>query len=233
MQKIVLSNRSQSYLKLKKHHEAESDADAALGFDSDHLKSLQRRGTARYYLGKLRLSTKDFNLAQSIQFTPLIAEYQKKVQEKLEKLRVEMVEKMKRKGKALTSDEDQQSLALIKVTVQEINAPVSTYHPVSETAAKQPRKEDQQHKSALKHSHDTIPTSEDNKDKKKKKKKKAKGIDAFLENDDEAQAFATQEVPEEEEAKQEGKKKKSVIFNLDKNTTKEFDKTKKIVEVEE
>ena len=98
---------------------------------------------------------------------------------------------MKRKGKALTSDEDQQSLALIKVTVQEINAPVSTYHPISETAAKQHRKEDQQHKSALKHSHDTIPTSEDIKDKKKKKKKKTKGIDAFLENDDEAQAFAT------------------------------------------
>lgn len=40
MQKVVLSNRSQAYLKLKKYAEAESDADAALGFDSDHVKSL-------------------------------------------------------------------------------------------------------------------------------------------------------------------------------------------------
>jgi tetratricopeptide (TPR) repeat protein len=66
MQKLVLSNRAQVYLKLKKYSEAESDADAALGFDSEHVKSLQRRGTARYYLGKLRLSMRDFAAAQAI-----------------------------------------------------------------------------------------------------------------------------------------------------------------------
>jgi regulator of sirC expression with transglutaminase-like and TPR domain len=63
MQKLVLSNRSQAYLKMKKYAEAESDADAALGFDSEHVKSLQRRGTARYYLGKLRVAMKDFTAA--------------------------------------------------------------------------------------------------------------------------------------------------------------------------
>jgi tetratricopeptide (TPR) repeat protein len=40
MQKVVLSNRAQAYLKVKKYTEAESDADAALGFESDHVKSL-------------------------------------------------------------------------------------------------------------------------------------------------------------------------------------------------
>jgi tetratricopeptide (TPR) repeat protein len=66
MQKIVLSNRSQSYLKLKRYQEAENDASDALILDSEHLKSLQRRGTARYYLGKLRQSAKDFHQAQLI-----------------------------------------------------------------------------------------------------------------------------------------------------------------------
>jgi tetratricopeptide (TPR) repeat protein len=101
MQKIVLSNRSQSYLKLKKYQEAESDADAALGFDSEHIKSIQRRGTARYYLGKYRLSLKDFFHAQSLQPTQQISEYQKKVIEKMDKIRTEMLEKMKRKGHML------------------------------------------------------------------------------------------------------------------------------------
>jgi tetratricopeptide (TPR) repeat protein len=40
MQKIVLSNRAQSYLKLKKYADAEYDAECALAIDPAHLKSL-------------------------------------------------------------------------------------------------------------------------------------------------------------------------------------------------
>jgi hypothetical protein len=40
MKKIVLSNRSQSYLKLRRYQEAENDADEALIIDPDHIKSL-------------------------------------------------------------------------------------------------------------------------------------------------------------------------------------------------
>jgi tetratricopeptide (TPR) repeat protein len=123
MQKIVLSNRAQSYLKLKRYQEAEADADAALSLDPEHIKSLQRRGTARYYLGKLRGASKDFDKAQQLQFSQQIAEYQKKVAEKLEKLKFEMIEKMKRRGQSLLSDETSASIELVKVTVTELNPP--------------------------------------------------------------------------------------------------------------
>lgn len=210
MQKVVLSNRSQSYLKLKKYQEAESDADAALGFEAEHLKSLQRRGTARYYLGKYRLSLKDFSLAQSLQFTQQIAEYQKKVLEKMDKIRTEMLEKMKRKGHMLLNqqndlendddDEDgiptpKPDLELIRVTVQELNPPAPSVQQQAagsalaqkdkkEQAAPEPPK--QPKASALKQS-PAIETVDGGP--KKKKKKKAKGIGAFLEDDEEAKAF--------------------------------------------
>ena len=54
LKKIVLSNRAQSYLNNKKYNEAENDANSALFFDQNHVKSLQRRGVARFYLGKLK-----------------------------------------------------------------------------------------------------------------------------------------------------------------------------------
>lgn len=100
MKKIVLSNRSQSYLKLRRYQEAENDADQALMIDSEHIKSLQRRGTARFYLGKYRQSVRDFQKAQSITPSPQIADYQKKALEKMEKLKFELIEKMKRRGTA-------------------------------------------------------------------------------------------------------------------------------------
>ena len=124
MKKIVLSNRSQSYLKLKRYLEAEQDADQALQLDPEHLKSLQRRGTARYYLGKYRLSARDFSKAQDITPSAQIGEYQKKVDEKMEKLKFEMLEKMKRRGDQLL--ESEQPIELVKVTVTEINPPAPT-----------------------------------------------------------------------------------------------------------
>lgn len=203
--------------------------------DPEHLKSLQRRGTARFYLGKYRQSGKDFQKAQSITPSAQIAEYQKKVAEKMEKLKFELLEKMKRRGTA--SENDSQS-DLIKVTVQEINPPAPTPQiPVqgkpSQAEAKKPAEHNKETegKSILKVSS----SEESSKKKDKKKKKKTKGIDAFMENDEEAKAFA-EEVKTmtttggEEKPK---KAKKSVNFNLDQNQVKEFDKTKKITEVPE
>jgi hypothetical protein len=54
MKKLVLSNRSQAYLKLKVHQKAYDDAHAALQIDYQHVKSLGRRGTAAYYLKKFK-----------------------------------------------------------------------------------------------------------------------------------------------------------------------------------
>lgn len=62
----------------------------------------------------------------------------------------------------------------------------------------------------------------------KEEKKKNKGIDAFLENKEEAKLFAEQPA---EEIKTKEKKKKSVGFNLEQNQVLEFDKTKKITEI--
>ncbi len=55
----VFSNRAQCYLNLKKYGLAETDASKALFLDSTHLKSLNRRAQACFYLGKLAESKED------------------------------------------------------------------------------------------------------------------------------------------------------------------------------
>ena len=77
-----------------------------------------------------------------------------------------MIEKMKRKGAVLLEEEETQ---LVKVIVQEINAPAGTQ--------KLPEPE------KVKAESDEV------KEKKRKKKRKNKGIDAFLEDPSEAKAF--------------------------------------------
>jgi hypothetical protein len=96
-------------------------------------------------------------------------------------------------------------MELVKVTVQEINAPPSATPIVPAKQEEPVVKKD-----------------------KKKKKKKNKGIDAFLEDQEEAKLFAEQPL---EEVKTKEKKKKSVGFNLEQNQVLEFDKTKKITEI--
>jgi hypothetical protein len=79
-----------------------------------------------------------------------------------------------------------------------------------------------------------VSADEPSKKKDKKKKKKTKGIDAFMENDEEAKAFAAEEVKPDPVVEEKPKKaKKSVNFNLDQNEVREFDKTKKIAEVDQ
>ena len=73
---------------------------------------------------------------------------------------------MKRKGTVLLEEEESQ---LVKVIVQEINAPAGTQK------APEPEKAKVE--------------SDEIKDKKKKKKRKNKGIDAFLEDPSEAKAY--------------------------------------------
>ena len=84
MKKIVLSNRAQSYLKLKAHAKAFDDANRAVLIDPNHVKSIGRRGTAAYYLGRIKQAKIDFISAlkldpQNIGFL----EYIKKTDERL------------------------------------------------------------------------------------------------------------------------------------------------------
>lgn len=60
MKKIVFSNRAQAYIKLKAYQKAWDDAQAACEIDEHHVKSVGRRGTASYYLGKYRAAKLDF-----------------------------------------------------------------------------------------------------------------------------------------------------------------------------
>ena len=151
----------------------------------------------------------------------------------MEKLKFELLEKMKRRGTALENDGQSD---LIKVTVQEINPPAPNPQVPVQGKQAQPEakkaveKSETEAKSILKVSSDDKEPSSKKKD--KKKKKKTKGIDAFMENDEEAKAFA-EEVKTAPVVEEKPKKaKKSVNFNLDQNQVKEFDKTKKIAEVE-
>jgi len=66
---IVLSNKAQCYIKLKKYSKAYDQADLAIKFDPNHLKSIQRRGTAAYYTQKYRQARKDFMHSLTLEFS--------------------------------------------------------------------------------------------------------------------------------------------------------------------
>eukprot|EP00903_Cladosiphon_okamuranus_P005495 g5477.t2 len=63
---LAFSNRAMSYLKLKEFGKAEADCDSALRLDPRHVKSLQRRATARNALGKHRAALADLQTAAEI-----------------------------------------------------------------------------------------------------------------------------------------------------------------------
>jgi len=95
-----------------------------------------------------------------------------------------MIEKMKRRGQSLLNDSSSASIELVKVTVSELNAPAPL--PGQSNQPPQPSSTSTKKESTEK------PSAGDVVDKKKKKKnkKKSKGIDAFMEDDEEAKAFA-------------------------------------------
>ena len=69
----------------------------ALSFDANHLKSIQRRGTAAYYTQRLRVARKDFMHSLQIEYSDTIKDYLLKVNQGIEKIKVEAYEKLKRK----------------------------------------------------------------------------------------------------------------------------------------
>ena len=98
MKKLVLSNRSQAYLKLKAHAKAYDDANRAVLIDPSHVKSIGRRGTAAYYLGKIKQAKIDFITA--LQLDPQnigFLEYIQKTDQRLQKLKSEAMEKIERR----------------------------------------------------------------------------------------------------------------------------------------
>ena len=98
MKKLVLSNRAQSYLKLKAHQKAYDDANRACKLDPEHVKSIGRRGTANYYLGNIKQAKRDFVRALKLEpANKQFFEYLKKTEEKLLKIKQEAYEKMERR----------------------------------------------------------------------------------------------------------------------------------------
>ena len=95
MRKLTLSNRAQAYLKLRAYGKAYDDSNQACMLDPAHVKSLGRRGTAAYYLGKIKEAMRDF--VEIITLEPKnvqFLEYLKKCEERLQKIRDEAYEKM-------------------------------------------------------------------------------------------------------------------------------------------
>lgn len=93
---VVLSNRAQCHIKMKKYELAFQDANAALKFDPNHLKSIQRRGTAAYYTGRLRQAKKDFIHSLKIEPSKLFTEYLDFVEKKILKSKTEALDKLRR-----------------------------------------------------------------------------------------------------------------------------------------
>ena len=63
---LAFSNRAMAYLKQKEFHNAENDCTVALSIDEKHVKTLQRRATARHALGKHRAAFVDASSALTL-----------------------------------------------------------------------------------------------------------------------------------------------------------------------
>mgnify|MGYP006098574417 CR=1 FL=1 len=94
---IVYSNRAQCQLKQKKYELAFQDADMALSIDANHLKSIQRRGTAAYYTQRLRQARKDFMHSLSIEYSDVTKDYLVKVNQGIQKVKLEAYDKLRKK----------------------------------------------------------------------------------------------------------------------------------------
>ena len=172
--KLVLSNRAQSYLKLKAYHKAFADADAALQLDPVHVKSLGRRGTACYYLDKFRQAKRDFVVALGLDpNNKQFREYLKKTDERLNKIRGEAYERMVRRATFTDLTE--------LMTERDADLPLTELH-----------LDEKVNKEMVQKKVEVIQRQEENKtqvvskktNKKHKKKTKRKAMDDFFEGDD-------------------------------------------------
>ena len=82
---------------MKNYEKAFQDADQALKSDQNHLKSIQRRGTAAYYTQRMRQARKDFIHSLSIDYNSQFEDYLRKANTEIDKVKVEAYEKLKRK----------------------------------------------------------------------------------------------------------------------------------------
>lgn len=204
---VVYSNRAQCQIKLKKYECAFQDASLALSHDPNHMKSINRHGTAAYYTNRLRIARKDFNHSLSIEFSTQIAEYLIKVNKGIEKVKFEAYEKLKRQvlyssgvdfTKGESQDEARKHGAMlfkdqaVKIKVKEMNLDekILQEQAKKEEAVKKQQEEaaKKQEETKAKKSLDPEPTEAAQPDKKKKKKKnkKNKGLADFMEDDKEA-----------------------------------------------
>lgn len=169
MKKLVLSNRAQAYIKLKVYNKAYEDAHAALQLDHQHIKSVGRRGTAAFYLKKFKQAKLDF--LHGLQLEPSntqFAEYLKKTLERLEKIKLESYEKMKRRVvfTDLSSLGFDDNAVIVPVTEMQLD----------ENALKQSQTQ-------------KVEVVERQAEKKKNKKRKNKGLKDFMEKDDSKTAY--------------------------------------------
>ena len=78
---------------------------------------------------------KRWRISPKLKTYNLLTEYQKKVAEKMDKLKLEMIEKMKRKGAAVLNEGDRSTLELlVRIPVGEINPPPAPLGGVKEPA---------------------------------------------------------------------------------------------------
>lgn len=221
MRCVVYSNRAQCYLKLKKYEQAFMDADKALEYDANHLKSVQRRGTAAYYTKRYRQARRDFMRALKIEHSPHILDYLTKVQEQILKSKAAACEQIKRKAlfdsgvnffdlertRGDADDAKRLGMAAFKNAserievvemnldedqIREMKAKKEKVGKATPIPAEKPVEEGTS-------KDETTPTDkpaeekapEPEQKKKKKKKSKKKGLSAFMENEAEASAFKT------------------------------------------
>lgn len=119
---ITLSNRAQSYNNLRAYPKAFEDADLAVKLDSTHVKSLGRRGTAAYYLGKFKVAQRDF--LEVLRLDPAndgFLDYLKKVDTQLAGIKREAYERMKRRVIFSEVAEDEFTKVSTRVPVLELH----------------------------------------------------------------------------------------------------------------
>ena len=190
MKKLVLSNRSQAYLKLKAYAKAFEDANLALKIDPNHVKSIGRRGTANYYLGRFKQARIDFFTALSLDPTNTgFLEYIKKTDERLQRIRSEALEKIERRVmytdlKAMGFDQHSKRIPIIEMhldrkvidELQQKKVQVVNRQNLETKILEEARNE------AYTEADD--PTVNKTSKKKSKKQRKKKGLTAFMDGDE-------------------------------------------------
>ena len=199
MKKLVLSNRSQAYLKLKAHAKAFDDANRAVLIDPEHVKSIGRRGTAAYYLGRVKVAKIDFIKALKLDPNNVgFLEYIKKTDERLLKIKTEAMDKIERRVMFTDLQEVGFEQHSVRVPIKELHLDQKVINELQ--AKKEQVVNRQQNEANILETRATAEAEEGNKDesqaaaatgnkKKNKKKRKNKGLKAFMDGDAEMQQY--------------------------------------------